>query len=73
MRARLQRRLPPAAIATKVLKTAMLGESTVDHRTAPIYKRYPNVETTVLAGQGQVEFHLRSNGRDHGRSADRRG
>ena len=56
---RLQEGLPPAAIATKVLKTAMLGESAVDHRTAPIYKRYPNIETTVLAGQGQVEFHLR--------------
>jgi nicotinamide-nucleotide amidase len=57
---RLQEKLPPAAIATKVLKTAMLGESAVDLRTAPIYKQYPNVETTVLAGQGQVEFHLRA-------------
>ncbi len=56
---RLEEKLPPAAIATKVLKTAMLPESAADQRTAPIYKRYPNVETTVLAGQGQVEFHLR--------------
>ncbi len=38
----------------------MMGESAVDLRTAPIYKQHPNVETTVLAGQGQVEFHLRS-------------
>ncbi len=57
---RLRDRLPPAVIATKILKTAMIGESTVDLRTAPIYKRYPSVETTVLAGQGQVEFHLRT-------------
>jgi len=57
---RLQAKLPPAAIATKVLKTAMLPESAADMRTAPIYKKHPNVETTVLAGQGQVEFHLRS-------------
>jgi competence/damage-inducible protein CinA-like protein len=57
---RLHEKLPPAAIATKVLKTAMLPESAADMRTAPIYKRYPNVETTVLAGQGQVEFHLRA-------------
>ena len=56
---RLQEEIPPAAIATKVLKTAMLPESAADQRTAPIYKRYPNIETTVLAGQGQVEFHLR--------------
>lgn len=57
---RLREKLPPAAIATKVLKTAMLGESAVDLRTAPIYKQHPDVETTVLAGQGQVEFHLRA-------------
>ena len=38
----------------------MLPESAADARTAPIYKKYPNVETTVLAGQGQVEFHLRA-------------
>jgi len=57
---RLRALAPPAAIATRVLKTAMLPESAADARTAPIYKNYPNVETTVLAGQGQVEFHLRA-------------
>ena len=57
---RLQEILPPAAIASKVLKTAMLPESAADLRTAPIYKRHTDVETTVLAGQGQVEFHLRA-------------
>ncbi len=57
---RLRAKVPPAVIATRVLKVAMMGESAVDARTAPIYKKYPNVETTVLAGQGQVEFHLRA-------------
>ena len=57
---RLCEQLPPAAIASVVLKTAMLGESAADARTAPIYKRYPHVQTTVLAGQGQVEFHLQA-------------
>jgi len=57
---RLRAKAPPAAIATRVLKVAMMGESAVDARTAPIYKKYPNVETTLLAGQGQVEFHLRA-------------
>jgi nicotinamide-nucleotide amidase len=57
---RLEESLPRAAIATKVLKIAMMGESAVDLRTAPIYKQYPGIETTVLSGQGQVEFHLRS-------------
>jgi nicotinamide-nucleotide amidase len=55
---RLRDRVPPAAIASNVLKVAMMGESAVDLRAAPIYKKYSNVETTVLAGQGQVEFHL---------------
>jgi len=57
---RLRAKVPPAAMATRILKVAMMGESAVDQRTAPIYKKYPNVETTVLAGQGQVEFHLRA-------------
>ena len=59
---RLRAKAPPAAIATRVLKTAMLPESAADQRVAPIYKKYPEVETTVLAGQGQVEFHLRATG-----------
>jgi nicotinamide-nucleotide amidase len=57
---RLRAVAPPAAIVTRVLKTAMLPESAADARTAPIYKKHRNVETTVLAGQGQVEFHLRA-------------
>lgn len=57
---RLRAQAPPAAIATRVLKVAMMGESAVDARTSPIYKKYPLVETTLLAGQGQVEFHLRA-------------
>jgi nicotinamide-nucleotide amidase len=57
---RLREFLPPAAMASAVIKTAMLPESAADARTAPIYKTHPEVETTVLAGQGQVEFHLRA-------------
>jgi nicotinamide-nucleotide amidase len=57
---RLREIAPPAAIATRVLKTAMLPESAADARAAPIYQKHPEVETTVLSGQGQVEFHLRA-------------
>jgi len=57
---RLRQKVPAAAIASRVLKVAMMGESAVDQRTAPIYTKHPEVETTVLAGQGQVEFHLRA-------------
>lgn len=55
---RLRAKLPPAYIATRVLKVAMLGESMVDARVAPIYKRYPDVQTTILAGAGDVQFNL---------------
>ena len=57
---RLRDKVPPATMASRVLKVAMMGESAVDLRAAPIYQKYPDIETTVLAGQGQVEFHLRA-------------
>lgn len=55
---RLRAKLPPAFIATRVLKVAMLGESAVDARVAPIYKRYPDIATTILAGAGDIQFNL---------------
>src|ERR1700689_3456997 len=42
-RERLRAKLPPAFLATRVLKVAMLGESHVDARVSPIYKRYTDV------------------------------
>ncbi len=59
-RERLRAKLPPASIATRVLKVAMLGESLVDARVAPIYKRYSNVQTTILAGAGEIQLHFRA-------------
>jgi nicotinamide-nucleotide amidase len=38
----------------------MLGESQVDARVAPIYKRFGEVQTTILAGQGEIQLHFRS-------------
>jgi nicotinamide-nucleotide amidase len=59
-RERLRSKLPPAFLATRVLKVAMLGESQVDARVAPIYKRFSEVQTTILAGQGEIQLHFRS-------------
>jgi nicotinamide-nucleotide amidase len=42
------------------LKVAMLGESHVDARVAPIYKRFSDVQTTILAGAGEIQLHFRS-------------
>ena len=57
---RLRGRLPSAFIASRVLKVAMLGESHCDDRIAPIYRRYPQVQTTILAYAGEIEIHLRA-------------
>jgi nicotinamide-nucleotide amidase len=55
---RLRSKLPAAHIATRVLKVAMMGESLVDSRVAPIYTRYSDVQTTILAGAGEIQFNL---------------
>jgi nicotinamide-nucleotide amidase len=57
---RLRAKVPIAHIATRVLKVAMLGESAVDARIAPIYREYPNVDTTILAGAGDIQLNLAS-------------
>ncbi len=59
-RERLRAKLPAAFLAARVLKVAMLGESHVDARVAPIYKQYKNVQTTILAGAGEIQLHFRS-------------
>ncbi len=59
VRERLRAKVPPAYLFTRTLKIAMLGESAVDARVAPIYKRYPDVETTILAGAGEIELHFK--------------
>jgi nicotinamide-nucleotide amidase len=60
VRERLRAKVPPAFLATRTLKIAMLGESLVDARVAPIYKRYTDVDTTILAGAGEIELHFKT-------------
>jgi nicotinamide-nucleotide amidase len=56
---RLRAHIPTQHIATRTLKMAMMPESQVDARVAPIYKTYTDVETTILAGAGEIQLHLR--------------
>jgi nicotinamide-nucleotide amidase len=56
---RLRARIPEQHIATRILKMAMIPESQVDARVAPIYKTYTDVATTILAGGGEIQLHLR--------------
>jgi len=60
VRERLRAKVPPAHLFTRTIKVAMLGESAVDARVAPIYKRYSDVDTTILAGAGEIELHFKT-------------
>jgi nicotinamide-nucleotide amidase len=57
--ARLRTKIPPQHIATRVLKMALIPESQVDARVSPIYKTYADVESTILAGNGEIQLHFR--------------
>ena len=57
---RLRAKLPPMFIATRELKVALMPESECDARVAPIYKRYTDVQTTILAGAGEIQLHLKT-------------
>ena len=57
---RLAETLPPFFLARRQLRMALLPESTVDARTSPIYKQYPDVETTILAHAGEIQLHFAS-------------
>ena len=52
--------VPERHMAKRVLRMALLPESQVDARTAPIYKQFPDVETTILAHAGEIQLHFQS-------------
>ena len=58
VRDRLRAKVPQKFIATRVLKITGMGESACDARVAPIYKRYTDVNTTILAAPGEIQLHL---------------
>ena len=57
-RPRLAGALPERHIARRMLRMALIPESQVDARTSPIYKQYEDVETTILAGSGEIQLHF---------------
>lgn len=57
---RLRAKLPRLFIAARVLKITGMGESQCDARVAPVYKQYPDVQTTILAGAGEIQLHLKT-------------
>jgi len=67
---RLQELTGSNALARCVFRTACIAESILDARIAPIYTKYKNPETTILAKPGQVEIRLTSRGKNR-EEADR--
>jgi nicotinamide-nucleotide amidase len=55
---RLTEIVPPRHIAKRTLRAAMIGESNADKLLAPIYTRYKDVETTILAHAGDIQLTL---------------
>ncbi len=55
---RLTAMLPVHHMARRMLRMALIPESQVDARTAPIYSQYPDIETTILAGSGEIQLHF---------------
>src|SRR5712692_487057 len=57
---RLDRRVPKLVIRTLVLRVAGMAESDLDQTIAPVYKKYNNPVTTILAAEGDIQIHLRA-------------
>ena len=60
VRERLVAMLPKQALRTRWYRVAGMGESDLDQLIAPVYTRYTNPVTTVLAKVGDIEVHLRA-------------
>jgi nicotinamide-nucleotide amidase len=57
---RLALRLPPQVIRTRFYRVAGMGESDLDQLIAPVYTKYTNPVTTILAAPSDIQIHLRA-------------
>src|SRR5580692_5411187 len=53
-------RLPAQVIRTRFYRVAGMGESDLDQLIAPVYTKYTNPVTTILAGPSDIQIHLRA-------------
>jgi len=56
---RLERRGSGIRMFVRELRVAGMGESAVEQRIKPIYTRYSDVHTTILAAPGEIQIYLR--------------
>jgi nicotinamide-nucleotide amidase len=57
---RLTRLVPRQSIRTAFLRVAGMSESDLDTLIAPVYKKYDNPVTTILAANGDLQIHFRA-------------
>lgn len=58
---RLSRAQNPVRLFHRELRVAGMGESDLEQRILPVYKRYEKeVHTTILASPGEIQVHLRA-------------
>lgn len=57
---RLARLVPKQHIETLIFRIAGMGEADLDQTISPVYKKYSNPATTVLAHNGDIQVHLRA-------------
>ena len=57
---KLERLLPMQVIRTRFYRVAGMPESDLDQLIAPVYTKYENPVTTILAAPGDIQIHLRA-------------
>ena len=57
---RLERVVPQQVIRMLVFRVTGMAESDLDQTISPVYKKYTNPVTTILAGEGDIQVHLRA-------------
>lgn len=57
---RLRSVVPPLHIATRRYRIALMPESEVDQLISPVYTKYQNPITTILAAAADIQVHLRA-------------
>jgi nicotinamide-nucleotide amidase len=57
---RLAERLPAQVIRARFYRVTGLTESDLDALIAPVYTKYTNPSTTILASPGDIQIHLRA-------------
>ncbi len=57
---RIDALLPPRVIRTRFYRVAGMPESDLDQLIAPVYGKYTNPATTILAAASDIQVHLRA-------------